>query len=70
MFFHDASWVFIYSMLATKILSLAEGVLGEIIAIITRAAVRAITSGTESITAQLIDDSGFIAPSQRRRLAI
>jgi hypothetical protein len=58
------------AMLATKILSLAEGVLGEIIAIITRAAVRAISSGTESITAQLIDDSGFIAPSQRRRLAI
>lgn len=56
--------------LAEKILSAAEGILGEIVSIVTRSAVRAVTSGTETITATLIDETGFISPSQRRRVAV
>ena len=58
------------SALAEKILSAAEGILGEVVSIVTRAAVRAVTSGSESITAKLIDETGFISPSQRRRVAV
>ena len=56
--------------LAEKILSVAEGVLGEVVSIVTRAAVLAITSNTEVITAKLIDQTGVISPSQRRRVAV
>lgn len=56
--------------LANKILTSAEGILGEIVSIVTRAAVRAVASGSEVITASLIDQTGFIAPSQRRRVAV
>jgi hypothetical protein len=56
--------------LAEKILSAAEGILGEVVSIVTRAATRAVASGTESITAKLIDETGFISPSQRRRVAV
>jgi hypothetical protein len=56
--------------LAQKILSSSEGILGEIVSIVTRAAVRVINSGTESITADLLEQIGFIAPSQRRRVAV
>jgi hypothetical protein len=58
------------SDLADKILATAEGVLGEIVSIITRAAARAVTSGSEAISADLIDETGFIAPSKRRRVAV
>ena len=58
------------SVLAGKIMSAAEGVLGEVIAIVTRAAVLAITSGAEAISPRLIDGAGFIRPSERRRVAI
>jgi hypothetical protein len=56
--------------LAEKVLSGAEGVLGEVVSIVTRAAVRAVTAGTECITAKLVDEIGFISPSQRRRVAV
>jgi Bacterial TniB protein len=56
--------------LADKILSTAEGILGEVISIVQRAAVRAVTSGSEAIGAKLIDEIGFISPSQRRRVAV
>jgi Bacterial TniB protein len=56
--------------LADKILSAAEGILSEVVSIVTRAAVRAVTTGTEAITGKLIDETGFISPSQRRRVAI
>jgi len=58
------------SDLSHKILATAEGILGEIVSIVTRAAVRAVSTGKESITADLIDQTGFIAPSQRRRVAV
>jgi type II secretory pathway predicted ATPase ExeA len=56
--------------LAHKILANAEGILGEIVSIVTRAAVRAVSTGKEAITTDLIDQTGFIAPSQRRRVAV
>jgi len=56
--------------LARKILASAEGVLGEVLTIVTRAAIRGILSGTEAITVKIIDEIGFIPPSQRRRVAI
>jgi hypothetical protein len=49
---------------------MAEGILGEIVSIVVRAAVRAVSSGAETITTDLIDQTGFIAPSQRRRVAV
>jgi hypothetical protein len=56
--------------LAHKILANAEGILGEIVSIVTRTAVRAVSTGKEAITTDLIDQTGFIAPSQRRRVAV
>ena len=56
--------------LAGKILSVAEGILGEVVSIVTRAAVRAVTSGVEAISAKMIDETGYISPSQRRRVAV
>ncbi len=58
------------SALAGKILSAAEGILGEVITMVTRAAVRAVTTGTEAITPKMIAESGFLSPAQRRRVAI
>jgi hypothetical protein len=58
------------SELAGKILSAAEGILGEVVTIVTRAAVLAVTTGTEAISAKMIAASGFISPSQRRRVAV
>ena len=56
--------------LARKILASAEGVLGEVLTIVTRAATRAIATGVEAITIEVIDETGFIPPSQRRRMAV
>jgi hypothetical protein len=53
--------------LSAKILTAAEGVLGEVIAIIIRAAVLAVKTGAEAISARLIDDIRFIPLSERRR---
>jgi hypothetical protein len=58
------------SALAGQILSAAEGILGEVVTIVTRAAVRTVKTGTESITAKMLAESGFLSPSQRRRVAI
>ena len=56
--------------MAARILSASEGVLGEIIAVVVRAAVLAVTSGTETISARMIEGAGFIRPSERRRVAV
>jgi hypothetical protein len=56
--------------LAGKIFALSEGVLGEIVAIIARAAAEAVMSGTEAITPRLIEKSGFMSPSGRRRVVV
>lgn len=57
-------------VLAGKIFALSEGVLGEIVAIITRAAADAVMSGTEAITPRLMEKSGFMSPSGRRRVVV
>jgi hypothetical protein len=41
-----------------------------VIAIVSRVAVLAITSGGEAITPRMIEDVGFIRPSERRRVAV
>jgi len=56
--------------LAQKILATSEGILGEIVAIVTRAAVQAVVSGVEAISIKIIDQTGFISPSGRRRVAV
>lgn len=56
--------------MVARILSAAEGVLGEIIAIVIRAAVLAVDTGTETISARMVEGAGFIRPSERRRVAI
>ena len=56
--------------LSQKILAGAEGILGEVVAIVVGAAVRAIVQGAEEITADAIGEGSFISPSARRRIAI
>lgn len=58
------------SVLAGTIFTRSEGVLGEIVAIVIRAAVEAISSGTEAITPRMIERSRFTSPSDRRRVEI
>lgn len=58
------------SALAGRILSASEGVLGEMIAVIIRAAVRAVETGAEAISTRMIEDTGFIRPSERRRVVV
>jgi type II secretory pathway predicted ATPase ExeA len=56
--------------LANRIYAAGEGILGEIIAIVMRAAVEAVRSGSERITARTIEAASFIRPSERRRVAV
>jgi hypothetical protein len=56
--------------LALKILSLSEGIIGEISALLCRAALDAIERGTEQITDASLERCGYVAPSERRRTAI
>jgi hypothetical protein len=57
-------------VLANRILATTEGVLGEIVTLVTRVAVLAVSSGTESISVDSLDQVGFISPSARRRVAV
>lgn len=52
--------------LATRILAMSEGVIGEISALLVRAAVRAVERKTERIDAKLLDALDWTAPSERR----
>jgi len=52
--------------LALKILSLSEGLIGEVSAILTKAAVRAIASGKERIDLRLLEEIQFTPPSNRK----
>ena len=60
----------IHPVLASRILSQSEGVLGEIVAIVTRAAAQAVLSGAEAISPAVIEAAGFTTPSDRRRVAV
>ena len=55
--------------LAQKLLNAAEGILGEIVNLVTTAAVAAVVAGEERILIEKIDDIGFIPPTERRRVA-
>ena len=55
--------------LAQKFLNAAEGILGEIVNLVTTAAVAAVVAGEERILIERIDDIGFIPPTERRRVA-
>lgn len=56
--------------LAVKIASMTEGTIGEIRTLLTMAAVKAIETGAERITAQLLDISGYTPPRERHRLRV
>jgi len=57
-------------LIARKILALSEGILGEILTIVTRAAVRAVATGVEAITTEVLEETVFTPPSERRRVAV
>jgi hypothetical protein len=54
---------------AQKLLGAAEGILGEVVSLVTTAAVAAVAAGEERIRIERIDDIGFIPPTERRRVA-
>jgi type II secretory pathway predicted ATPase ExeA len=54
---------------AQKILTAAEGILGEVVSLVTTAAVAAVVSGEERIRVERFEDIGFIPPTERRRAA-
>jgi hypothetical protein len=56
--------------IAQKLLSSSEGILGELIAIITRAAVGAIEAHEERIHPERLDSLECYMPSRRRRVAL
>ena len=57
-------------VIAQRVLALGEGILGEVLALLARAAVHAVTSGTEAITLQMIDECGYVSPSERRSVTV
>lgn len=52
--------------LALKLLSMSEGTIGEIAALISQAAVKAIETGTECINSKLLDSLDWTRPSERK----
>jgi len=54
---------------AQKLWNAAEGILGEVVNLVTTAAVAAVAAGEERIHIDRIDDIGFIPPTERRRVA-
>jgi TniB protein len=52
--------------LAFKLLVMSEGTIGELSALLARAAVSAIEKRTETITPKLLDRVGWIRPSERK----
>jgi hypothetical protein len=51
--------------IAVKLLSMSEGLIGELSAILIKAAVKAVKSGQEQITVKLLDSIKWIPPSKR-----
>ncbi len=56
--------------LARQIFSLSEGLIGEIVSVVTKAAVMALRSGAERITETCIDELGYISISHRRNASL
>lgn len=58
------------SAIATKILILSGGLIGEISTLLSRAALIAIERGTERITSAVLETCGYVSPSERRRVSL
>jgi hypothetical protein len=58
-----------HTSLATHILHLSGGTIGEIATLLRHAALVAIERGIEQITVELLDTCGYMSPAQRRRFA-
>jgi type II secretory pathway predicted ATPase ExeA len=56
-------------VLAQKLMNAAEGILGEVVNLVTTAAVAAVAAGEERIRIEIIDSIGFMPPTERRRAA-
>ena len=56
--------------LSRRVFSLSEGLIGEIVTIVTKAAVAVIKSGTERIAKASIDELRHVPISQRRNSAL
>ncbi|MCP9493371.1 MAG: TniB family NTP-binding protein [Pyrinomonadaceae bacterium MAG19_C2-C3] len=56
--------------LATKLLSMSEGTIGELSTVLSRAAIQAIKSNQEHITLSGLERLNWIQPSERKRQAI
>lgn len=54
--------------IAMTLLSMSEGLLGEITSVLKKAAVKAIRSGKERIDVKLLGQIGWIQPSDRKRI--
>ncbi len=52
--------------LAIKLLAMSEGIIGELSSILTKAAVKAVKSGKEQITLELINSIKWVQPSKRK----
>jgi hypothetical protein len=53
--------------LASKILSISEGIIGEVTKIISLSAIMAIETGKESIDIKLIEKINYLSPTERRQ---
>ncbi len=53
-----------------RLLTASEGILGEVVTIVVRAAVAAIQAGEERIAPERLDAIGFVPPSRRRHVAL
>ena len=56
--------------IAQRLLSISEGILGEVVTIVTRAAVAAVETGEERICPEMLDEIGFMPPSERRHAVV
>jgi hypothetical protein len=56
--------------MAQRLLSISEGILGEVVTIVARAAVAAVETGKERILPEMLDEMGFMAPSERRHAVV
>jgi hypothetical protein len=57
----------IENSLALKLLSISEGLIGEISAILTKATIEAIKNGSERINTKLLDSIDWVQPSKRKQ---
>ncbi len=56
-------------VMATKILAICEGTIGELSELLNSAAIAAIRSGSEQITPEILNRCGYTSPSERTALA-